>query len=124
MYTSMEIFAVLNDYLERRITLWDLESWLIPRLPLYLQNPDSTAARLAGTIELCLSELQGGIRTERGIKKLLSQQATPEPIYLRPYPSYSSVDEATSSTPVMEPASFGWFDPSQVWSTGLRVANV
>lgn len=124
MYTSLEIFEKLNDYLARQITLWDLESWLIPRLPLYLQNPDSPAGRLAGTIELCLSELQGGIRTERSIKKLLSQQATPEPIYLKPYPEHTIANEATSSTPVVEPTNFGWFGPSPVWSTELQVVYV
>ena len=74
MSDSIEIFSKVNDYIERRITLWDLESWLVPRLPLYFEHPHSAVGQLASAIELCLAELQGGIRSERSVKTLLRDQ--------------------------------------------------
>lgn len=74
MSTSIEIYSKVSEYLARHITLRELESWLVPRLPICLANPDSAVGRLAGVVELCLAELQAGIIAERSVRKRLSGQ--------------------------------------------------
>ena len=73
---SFELSSRLQDYLRRRATLQDMESWLVPRLPLYLDDPDSAAGQLAGAIELLLSELHAGLRTERSLRAALRRYHT------------------------------------------------
>lgn len=74
MSTSLEIYSKVSEYLARHIALRDLESWLVPRLPVYLENPNSAVGELAGVVELCLAELQAGIIAERSVRKRLSGQ--------------------------------------------------
>jgi len=71
MSTLIEIFSKTCDYLEGRSSLADLESWVASRLPAYMSNPESPAGQLAGLIELSLSELHDGLRTERSVKSRL-----------------------------------------------------
>lgn len=71
MSSSIEIFSTTTEYLEGRITLYQLESWLAPRLPMYMISSESPAAQMTGLIELCLAELHDRIRTERSIKTQL-----------------------------------------------------
>lgn len=119
MSDSIEIFSKLNDYIQRRITLWDLESWLVPRLPLYLQNPESAVGQLASAIELCLAELQAGLRSERGIRTLLARHLKVTPTIWAPY-SEAQPEDITSSTNA-EPLVT---DQSLSWSIALQVVNV
>ena len=71
MITSIEIFSKADDYLEKRISLHELESWLVSMLPIYLSNPTSEAAELVSVIELGLAEINADIRTERSLRLLL-----------------------------------------------------
>jgi hypothetical protein len=68
-----ELFSRLDDYLGKKITLCDLESWLVPRLPLFLDAPDSMAGRIAGAIDLSLNEYEDGLITENTLRKSLKQ---------------------------------------------------
>lgn len=124
MSTSIEIFSRVNDYIERRMTLRQLESWLICVLPTYLSNPDSAAAELAGTIELGLAEIQAGIRKERSLRRLLSQYIAYNPIRYEIYPHQTSINETTSSASLTEPTTPDWLDPSPSWSTVPQVVSV
>ncbi len=72
MEIASDLVQKLDDYLRGRCSLWDLESWLAPRLRQYIANPNSMEGRLAGAIELCLAEMSDGIRTERSTKKALA----------------------------------------------------
>ena len=63
----------MNDYLSKRITLRELESWLVPRLRAYLDAPDSAVGRLAGAVELNMAELQAGLKSERTVRMALSR---------------------------------------------------
>lgn len=74
MNTSLELLAKIQDYLERRLTLQDLESWLVVRLHIYLVNPASEVARLANLVELSLVEFHDGIRGERSIRQRLARR--------------------------------------------------
>ena len=73
MTTSIDIYSKVTDYIERNITLRELESWLVFMLPIYLSNPDSDAAVLASRIELGLAEINAEITTERLLRKQLKQ---------------------------------------------------
>ena len=123
MSASIEIFSKVRDYLERRITLQGLESWLVPKLPLYLANPDSDVGRLVGLIELRLAELKAGIRTERSVRLSLRRHAGREPVFWMQYPARTSEDMTTSSTPVSQATTLGAPVRSPLWSTGAQVVN-
>ena len=71
MSTRIEIFSKTCDYLEGRLGLGELETWVASRLPVYVSDPESPAGQLAGLIELCLAELHDGLRTERSIRSRL-----------------------------------------------------
>jgi len=114
MSGSIEIYSKLGDYIQRRITLWDLESWLVPRLPIYLENPESAVGQVASAIELCLAELQAGLRSERSISPLLAGHLKTTPILWTRYPE-AQPEDITSSANVNQ---------SQSWSTSLAVVNV
>jgi hypothetical protein len=124
MSTSIEVFAKVQDYVDRRITLHELESWLVNRLPTYLSNPNSAAAELVGVIELGLAEIQAGIRSERSFRKLLGLQTTSNPISTKPYPYYTRITEASSSASPAEPTPLVWEVPSVSSSTVPQVEYV
>jgi len=108
MFASVELTTKLKEYLEGQITLWDLESWLVPRLAYFVHNLDSSEAKLAGTIELCLSELRAGIRSERSVRTLLSRHFADMPAILSVYPPRISDNETSSSTPLPRIMIFDW----------------
>ena len=124
MSTSIDIFSKVTDYLERRVTLRELESWLVPMLPIYLLNPDSAVANFVGLIELGLAELQAGIRSEQSLRKLLAQHNTYNLISLEPYPYQSGIAETMSSISVTETRNLEWLDPSPSWHTEPQVVSV
>jgi hypothetical protein len=98
MDVNSELSSRINRYLRRRATLRETESWLVPRLPLYLQNPNSGEAQLAGALELLLSELHAGLRTERSLRAALRRYHLElRTVWVR-YPSAEAEDTATSSS--------------------------
>lgn len=118
------MFAKVEDYVDRRITLHELESWLVNRLPTYLLNPNSAVAELVGVIELGLAEIQAGIRSERSFRKLLGLQTTSNPISTKSYPYYASITEASSSASPAEPTPLVWGVPSASLSNVPQVEYV
>jgi hypothetical protein len=97
MSTAIEIFSRVSDYIEREITLRDLESWLVYMLPVYLSKPDSAASELASMIELGLAEINAGIRSEQGLRRLLTQHIAANSIKSESYPHQSSTSDTISS---------------------------
>jgi hypothetical protein len=124
MSTSIEIYSKLSEYLARRITLRDLESWLVPRLPIYLENPDSAVGQLAGVIELCLAELQAGIIAERSVRGRLLRYAPRESLIWLKYPNESQDDVHTAASSTAGAVNWEWGVPSQFWSIEPEVVNV
>jgi hypothetical protein len=102
MSTSIEIFSKVNEYVEGRINLREMEYWLANRLPIYLLNPDSTAAGLAGAIELGLAEIQAGIRSERSLKRLLLQRHIRGHILMKSYSHETGETDTVSSVSTTE----------------------
>lgn len=68
---SAEFRDQVVKYVTGRITLDELEDWFLPRVFDLIVDPYSDDASLVGAIELCLAEMQDGIRSERDTKALL-----------------------------------------------------
>lgn len=77
MSNSVDLIAKINDYVSYRIELRDLESWLVPRLPVLLAQPGSEVEKLTAAVELFLYELHAGIRTERSVRTKLNRLLPP-----------------------------------------------
>lgn len=92
-----ELHSKVNDYLERRIGLRDLESWLVPRLPIYLDAPGSAVARLVGVIELSLAELHAGLRAERSLRAVVSRYLSMQRTVWFEYPADNPQNITSSS---------------------------
>ena len=77
MEATPDIFSKVSDYLEYRITLEELEDWLVRNLGLFLSPPSKEApddaSELAGTIELGLAEMSKGHRTEEEFRALVGE---------------------------------------------------
>lgn len=71
-------------------------------LPVYLLNPDSVAAKLAGLIELGLAEIQSGIRGEQSFRKFLSSHLLTPSIQIQQFPFNNSEDFTISSVSTTE----------------------
>lgn len=74
MNTSIELYSRLRDYLDGRISPRDLEDWLAPRFGLVASMTDTDLNRTAATIELCIADVQAGVRTERSAKMFLRKR--------------------------------------------------
>lgn len=70
MITS-ELRNIVLELIDNRITTKDLEDWLVPRLPLFLSSPDSADADVVSAIELCLAEIDAGIKTEEVFREFM-----------------------------------------------------
>ena len=71
MNTSTQLFELVRDYLDRRLSLSDLEAWVASRFTVLFNPPDSIVAELASAIELSLAELNDGLIAERTIRARL-----------------------------------------------------
>ena len=60
MLTS-EVVNVVDRYLEKVITLEELEDWLVPRLPLFFKWPYSSLTDSITEIEVALADMSGQI---------------------------------------------------------------
>ena len=75
---SIELYSKLKDFVEDRMTLAELEDWLAPRLQDFLGMPvgpkgTKDIAYTASTVELCLAEVDCGIRTDQEMKSFLAE---------------------------------------------------
>ena len=67
----LDIFQIAHNYTEGRVTMADLEEWLVPRLGVFLADPDSTPSQLAGLIELSSADLADGESDEAEVRRLV-----------------------------------------------------
>jgi hypothetical protein len=124
MITSIEIFSWANDYLEKRISLHELESWLVSMLPVYLSNPTSEAAELVGVIELGLAEINADIRTERSLRLLLRKHLVNNKVTSMQYTDLDSTDLTVATISSTDSTTLEWTDPLPSWSTLPQVEYV
>lgn len=114
MSSADQLYSKLGEYLERRSSLRDLESWLAPRLPVYLDSPASAAGQTAGAIELLLSELADGIRTERSLRMALKRYTASQLVAWFRYTDDAS--ESVTSSEVAQPVTtHDPLNPSPSW---------
>ena len=118
MSTSFEIVSKVTDYVVREITLWELESWLVTKLPIYLDNPSSDEGKLAVLIELCLAELHDGILAERGVRSVLAKYMAGLHLRWFEYPETESSNLTSTTTSVTPSPGLVWADLSPSWSIG------
>jgi hypothetical protein len=69
------------ELFEEKISIEEMEEWLVPQLPALISNPDSDDADLVSAVELGLSEMSEGIRTYESFIQYL-QQAISEKLVL------------------------------------------
>jgi len=124
MITSVEIFSKANDYLEKRISLHELESWLVSMLPVYLSNPTSEAAELVGVIELGLAEINADISTERSLRLLLRKHLVNNKVTSMQYTDLDSTDLTGATISSTDSTTLEWTDPLPSWSTLPQVEYV
>jgi len=70
MLTS-ELFDIVDQYLERVISLQELEDWLVPRLPFFFKLPYSSGEELVTAIEVGLAEISDKTLTEEDFRSSL-----------------------------------------------------
>ncbi len=71
------ISSVLRDkileYIQKRISVTDLEEWLVPQIPLLIADPDSAESDLVAAIELGIAEFEAGIRSDENLVRFFEQ---------------------------------------------------
>ena len=92
---SYELNEKITKYLNQEISLPELEEWIVPRLPYFLQLPQSGDAEVISAFELGLAEMTNGTKTEAGFNELLTQ-ALSEQVNIR-YQLGDSRTETSSS---------------------------
>jgi hypothetical protein len=70
MLTS-ELRKIIIDYLDSKITIAELEDWLVPNLPILIRVPDSTDTDIVSALELGIAELNSGLRDHNELKEYL-----------------------------------------------------
>jgi len=71
MDLTSEIFRKVFQYLDGKISLEDVEDWLVPHLYELLTSAPCSASELAGVIELGLAEISNGQSSEEDFRSLL-----------------------------------------------------
>lgn len=116
MNSYLTLASTIRGYVQRQVTLRELEEWLVPRLPIFLENPDTEVGMLAGAIELNLAELQAGIITERTLRSRLARrirQDRQDPVFLFLHGGPTLTD-TTDTANVLQPTVVPWAYPSPV----------
>ena len=94
---STELRDTIQDFIEAKITLAQLEDWLVPRLPYYLRFPNSTDADVVSAVELGLAEISSRIRSKDEIREYLKQVLQENTAISAFYPQDTSVHVETVS---------------------------
>ena len=80
MLTS-ELFDIVDQYLERVISLQELEEWLVPRLPFFFKLPYSGVEELVATIEVGLADISDGTISEEEFRQSLRDSIDRQAVY-------------------------------------------
>ncbi len=73
MDSSLDIFRVTHRYLERDLDLDSVQEWLVPRLGMFLSDSRSTAANLAGLLELGFADISADESDENELRALVGE---------------------------------------------------
>ena len=106
MDLTSEIFSKVFQYLDGKISLEDIEDWLVPHLYEFLTLPPCSAAELAGIVELGLAEMSRGQSSEEDFRSLLKKYIREHDtitIDMRP-PELVCVSSTANTTQIVYPA--------------------
>lgn len=78
------LFSKVNDYLSGRLTLAELEVWIVPLLPTLYSLPPCFALDLIDSIEHGLIEIDAGILTESEFRNQVIELFRSKPIITPP----------------------------------------
>jgi len=96
MLTS-ELLNIVHEYLERSISLEQLEEWIVPRLPFFFKPPYSGASELATEIEVGLAEIGDQTLTEKKFRTSLKDFFNRQRTFELNYPDVSEENFEGSS---------------------------
>ena len=71
---SFDLVDKIIQYISSKITFTQLEEWFVPRLPVFIRDPESDDADIISAIELGLSEMNAGIISENEFRSLLANE--------------------------------------------------
>ena len=94
---SHELRDLVFELIQSNITVEEFEEWLVPRLPLYLEQPNSSNSDVVAAIELGLTEVSDGIKTEEDFRTFLLDIIREQSTILSFYPVEQARDITTSS---------------------------
>lgn len=92
-----QLLNIVDQYLDRAISLDELEDWLVPRLPLLFKLPYSAISELVADIEVGLAELSDRTRTEDEFRSLLENSIQQVRVVWANYPAKDEMTSAESS---------------------------
>lgn len=61
------------EFTQKRISLSDLEEWLVPQIPILISDPDSAESDLVAAIELGIADSEAGIRSSEDLIRFFEQ---------------------------------------------------
>jgi hypothetical protein len=84
---SNELRELLISFVNNQIGINELESWIVPKLPALIQDPNSPDADIVAVIELALAEFAKGIRTEDDVRKYIHRTLQEHSLVWADYPN-------------------------------------
>lgn len=95
---SLNLSEKIHQYLENEIAIDQLEEWIVPRLPDFLENFDSTDADMIAAIELGLAEIGNQNWNEEQFRSYLAKALRQTTVLvLESEPSAAQIETGTSS---------------------------
>jgi hypothetical protein len=77
---SSELRNKIIEFAENKITIAELEDWLVPNLPTLIASPTSIDTDIVSVIELGLAELNSGLRSQEELTNYLLEALRDESI--------------------------------------------
>lgn len=109
-----DLMSVVYNYLDHALSLEQLEDWIVPRLPLVFEVPESPVAKLAGSIEFGLAEIGEGLIDEEEFRKRLEAAIQQQETLVFFHPADSPIIETASSNDALpETRILDWSQVSQ-----------
>lgn len=99
---SSEIVHKVQSYISGRLSLEELEDWVMQRVEYFFELPSSDANELVGIVIGGLAEISLGHRSEGDFRAILKEQLERETISVFVFPPRLSetITSSTSSTPI------------------------
>ncbi len=119
---SSELRDIVQEYIESKISLEQLEDRIVPHEPFFLKDPASPDADLIATIELFLAEISDNVATEEEFRNALRVALKKDSSVLTrfTFPPGSATETITTVSPNLTTE---WPDPSTVVITIPAVAT-